>query len=109
MGGAGVKPGKARRGEPPPPFTLHRSYRSQLLSSDGDAFTLLRVFEEWLKVKATGQAPSLPDQNRLQDPQQHQHQQRQGGGRDERGRQQGQPGGSSGGGRTFINSTKWCR
>ncbi|GAX84032.1 hypothetical protein CEUSTIGMA_g11456.t1 [Chlamydomonas eustigma] len=34
-----------------------RSYRNQLISGDGDAFTLLHVFEEWLSVKATGKAP----------------------------------------------------
>ena len=33
-----------------------KSARNELMDSEGDAFTLLRVFDEWAEVKATGKA-----------------------------------------------------
>lgn len=65
------------------------------MSADGDAFTLMRIFEEWLKVKATGQAVALPEAN----------------GKTESS--QNRPPHGSGGRRgsdiTRISSSKWCK
>jgi len=72
---------------------LRRSHRYPLMSADGDAFTLMRIFEEWLRVKATGQAPSLPDPHDRTESSKHP--------RDDSERR--------GKASTFISSAKWCK
>eukprot|EP00955_Chlamydomonas_euryale_P115690 366369-Chlamydomonas_euryale.AAC.11 len=66
-------------------------YRHELLSSDGDAFTLMCTFEEWLAVKATGRASLLADDRNV------------------RGGSGGHAGSGAGCGSVRMSSSRWCR